>query len=321
MGLILELFQKDSYNKRYGNFSPDFENTQVDSQSQKTYDEVTKSLVKSKQLIEEVTTYRSNQNEIRNAMQNPASESQRNLFEKLGENVEKLKLSYNFSNNDVVTMFQNLRNELARIEEEKLEDEEKLRRQGVWSKLLADLISFVLQWDQCKMRTPALLNDYSFYKREFVKLRYSLPQEQQDEFLQMSGKMSFWLAQSMPMSKTLGQALKDDRSRELLRDISAFCCSLVKNEKFAGANARENEILCLRCAVGCIILYDEASEGMGAFASNTFETKSICQTLDMFSNRTDNWHEICEELKSVIRYGSSSYQQYGSKAERRYIGA
>jgi len=322
MGLILELFQKDRYEKRYGNYTPDFQNPQIDSPYQKTYDEVTEKLSKSRELIEEVSNYRSNQNDIRQTMTNPSAENKKMLFEKLGKRVERLKAFYNFCKEDVVTMFQELRRILARVEEEKLEDEEKLKRQEVWSKLLAELISFVLQWDQHKMREPALLNDYSYYKREFVKLRASLPPEECEEFLQLAGVLSFWLAQSMPMCKMLGESLKDDNSRKLLRDISAFCCSLVKNEKFTGSESqcRENEILCLRCAVGCIILYDRASEGMGAFASKTFETKTICKTLATYAERRGYSSELCDNLKNVIRYGSQSFQQYGSKDERRYIG-
>jgi len=319
MGLILELFQKDSYKKRYGNFVPNFEISQVDSSSQKAFDDALNKLAKSKELIEEVTNWRSSQDDIRNAMKNPSSEMQKNLFEKLGQKVEKLKVIHDFCKEDVVVLFQNLRRELASVEEEKLEDEEKLRRQEAWSKLLAQLISFVLHWDQCKTKQPAMLNDYSYYKREFVKVRATLPQEKVDQFLEISGALSFWLAQPMPMCKTLGESLKDESSKKLLRDISSFCCSLVKNDKFSGSQAGDNEQLCLRCAVGCIILYDQASQG-GAFASKTFETKAICQTLDTLSSRSNNWHEFCEEMKSVIRYGSWSYQQHSSKSERRCIG-
>jgi len=320
MGLILELFKNDSYEKRYGNFTPDFTNPQVDSHFQKTYEEATKKLAKSKELVKEVSNYQSNQDEIREAMRNPSAENNKVLFDKLGKNVEKLKGFYEFCKDDVVTLFQDLRRELARVEEEKLDDEEKLRQQEVWSKLLAELISFVLQWDQCKMREPALLNDYSCYKREYIRFSESMPPEQREEFSKISGVLSFWLAQSMPMCKMLGESLKDDSSRKLLRDISAFCCSLVKNEKFAGNNARESDVLCLRCAVGCIILYDGASVEMGAFASKTFETKSICKTLATYPDRTGDCYELCEDLKSVIRFGSRSYQQYGNKAERRFIG-
>jgi len=315
MGLVLEVFQNEKCRK-FKDYTPDFDTTTVDEKSRKFYNEVSTKLEESEKLIETLRQYASSQDSVRESMKNPTAENQRTSFEAILKNVETIKTFYNYCNEDVVKVFQSLRVEIERVEDEKIEESEQLKRQEAWAKQLAQLIGFVVHWDQLKMREPALLNDFSYYKRNLSKQAKAFELDQDVEERQ-AGFISFWLAESMPMCKTLGESLKDSKSKKLLKDISELCCSLVKHKKFTGKTARDNEVLCLRCAVGCIVLYDRAAGGPGAFGSKTFRTKPICSCLASFPARFQDTKELCDGLKNVIRYGCQSYGQYASSAERR----
>jgi len=319
MGLVLDVFQNDG-KKKFKGFVPDFDNAKVDEKSEGIYTEINKKLAESDELISHLNSWTSSQDSIRKVMKNPTAANTHSLFEEILKNVDKIKLFYNYCNNDLVKLFQLLRKEIEEVEEQKMDESETLRRQEAWAKQLAHLIGFAVQWDQCKMQKPSLLNDFSYYKRNLTKHANDFNLERDVEE-RLAGTISFWLAESMPMCKTLGESLRDPKSRKLLKDISELCCNLVRKKKFAGQTAAiRNEMLCVRCAVGCIVLYDRAAGGSGAFGSKSFKTKQICSVLCSFPTQANNAKEICESLKSVIRYGCQSYGQYASKIERRYIG-
>lgn len=318
MGLVLDVFQKEG-KKKFRGFVPDFDNAKVDEKSEGIYTEINKKLAESDELISNLNNWTSSQDSIREVMKNPTVANTHALFEEVLKNVDKIKVFYNYSNNDLVKLFQLLRKEIEEVEEEKMDESEKLRRQEAWAKQLAHLIGFVVHWDQCKMQKPSLLNDFSYYKRNLAKHANDFNLERDVEQT-LAGNISFWLAESMPMCKTLGESLKDAKSRKLLKDICELCCNLVKNKKFAGQTAISNEMLCVRCAVGCVVLYDRAAGGSGAFGSKSFKTKEVCSVLSTFPTQANNAKEVCENLKSVIRYGCQSYGQYASKIERRHIG-
>jgi len=318
MGLVLDVFHKEG-DKKFKGFIPDFDNAMVDEKSAEFYSEITKKLAESNELISQLNGYTSSQDIIREALKNPTVANKHSSFEEILKNVEKIKVFYKYCSEDLVKLFHQLRNQIEEVNDEKVEEGDKLRRQEAWAKQLAQLISFVVQWDQGKMQEPSLLNDFSYYKRNLAGQANDFNLELDVEE-SLASTISFWLAESMPMCKTLGESLKDLKSQKLLKDVSALCCSLVKNKKFIGQTAVNNEVLCLRCAVGCIVLYDRAAGGRGAFGTKSFKTKQICSVLSAFPSRAKNYEDLCESLKSVIRYGCQSYGQYASKTERRYIG-
>jgi len=318
MGLVLVVFKNEKH-KKFRDYEPDFDTARVDEKSRDFYNEVTSKLEKSYEMLKHIREYKTSQDSVRESMKNPTAENQRSSFEDILRNVDTIKTFYNYCNKEVVKLFQQLRMEIERVEDEKVEESEQLKRQEAWAKQLAQLISFVVQWDQLKMRQPQLLNDLSYYKRNLSKQAKAFKLDQEVEE-RLAGIISFWLAESMPMCKTLGESLKDPQSKKLLKDISELCCSLVKHKKFHGSSRRENEILCLRCSVGCIVLYDRAAGGPGAFGSKSFHTKSICSTLNSFPSRFEDAKNLCDDLKSIIRYGCQSYGQYASNTERRCCG-
>jgi len=316
MGLVLDVFHNER-SRKFKDYTPNFDTATVDEKDEKAYNEVSAKLTESDELIKKLRHYVSSQDSVRESMKNPTPENQRASFESILKNVVTIKTFYSYCNEEVVRMFQALRVEIERVEDQKIEEGEQLKRQEAWAKQLAQLIGFVVHWDQLKMKEPSLLNDFSYFKRNLSKQAKAFNLDQDTEERQ-AGVISFWLAESMPMCKTLGESLKDAQSKKLLKDISELCCSLVKEKKFTGKSVKDNEVLCLRCAVGCIVLYDRAAGGLGAFGSKTFKTKPICSVLSHFPSRFKDTTELCNGLKNVIRYGCQSYGQYASNTERRF---
>jgi len=316
MGLVLEQFQTEE-KKQFKAFKPDFDNATVDGENKEIYNIICEKLKKSQELISQLESWKSSKNTIREVMSNPTVDNKNSLFEEILKTVEMIKGFYNYCTYDLVTIFQQLRCHIELVEELKLDESDKFKRWEAWAKQLALLIAFVVHWDQCKMLKPSLLNDFSYYKRNLAKHANDFNLKRDDEE-RIAGTISFWLAESMPMCKTLGESLKTQKSRELLKKISLLCCNLVKHLKFEEETATDNNMLCLRCAVGCIVLYDRASGGSGAFGSKSFKTKKICSVLSSFPDPSND-KNFCKGLKSVIRYGCLSYGQYAGKIERRYI--
>jgi len=318
MGLVLNVLKRDD---KYTGYTPNFDTAGVDEKSQDQYREILSKLGESQKLISQLNGYKTSQDRIREAMKNNSAENKRLAFASTLENVKRIKVCYKYCTEDLVKLFQDLRERIREVEEEKLEDKAQLyKKQEAWAKELARLISFVVEWDQGKMQKPSMLNDFSYYKRNLPQqaANFELAADTEES---LASNISFWLADSMPMCKTLGDSLKAKESLKLLKDISALCYHLVESKKFAGSKtAHSNEVLCLRCAVGCIVLYDRASGGHGAFGSKTFRTKKICEVLSKYQTQNNEMKDLCLGLKSVIRYGSMSFREHASAKEKEYIG-
>jgi len=316
MGLVLKTLRKDD---KYTGYEPNFDTAGVDEKSQDQYHEILEKLGESKKLLIQLNGYKTSQDRIRDAMNTNSAENKRLAFESTLENVKRIKICYKYCNEDLVKLFQDLRERIREVEEEKLEDKEQLKKQEAWAKELARLISFVVEWDQGKMQKPTMLNDFSYYKRNLPQqaANFNLVADTEES---LASSISFWLAESMPMCKTLGESLKAKESLRLLKDISALCYHLVESKKFVGTKTpQRNEVLCLRCAVGCIVLYDRASGGHGAFGSKTFRTKKICEVLSKYQTANKEMKDLCMGLKRVIQYGSMSFRDYATAKETEYI--
>lgn len=77
-------------------------------------------------------------------------------------------------------------------------------------KQLAKLLDFALKFDECKMMTPALQNDLSFYRRSLQRHRKtpSLMHESSDDIiipLDEANSMSLFFAHATPMMKELSE--------------------------------------------------------------------------------------------------------------------
>jgi len=151
-------------------------------------------------------------------------------------------------------------------------DDEKasIQKYQATSRRLADLLDFVLKFDETKMLRPGLQNDFSYYRR-------SLGKHMQDKDLTVrddeASFISLFIAQPIPMMTSVAKATTELMNEspqyhthvpKVLATIANVCLHLVKT----GEQEQSVNLLCVRGMVGCIVLFDHISAD-GAFVKRS----------------------------------------------------
>lgn len=189
-------------------------------------------------------------------------------------------------------------------------DEEKqpLLQQQALAKRFAELMDFVLRFDELKMLRPGLQNDFSYYRRGLGK------HAQDPDLLVKDDDASFismFLAGHIPMmtsaEKAATQAFQEDESiTAVVANFANACLMLLKHRKFP-PNEDVNK-LCLRAMIGAIVLYDHV-EPEGAFHRRSpIQMKAVCQMLTTGFRRDHSrlWRQdnLVDGLKGVLRFST-----------------
>lgn len=141
--------------------------------------------------------------------------------------------------------------------------------QQVIAKRLAELLDFVLRFDELKMNRPGLTNDFAFYKRSLAKHR----EEAVGVTEENAAMVSMFLAQSAPMMSycitSVSDLMKESelvgKIPRVIATIANVCHHLVNTDRFED---RDTVMLCLRAMVGSIIIFDYVTEE-GAFVKRS----------------------------------------------------
>jgi hypothetical protein len=158
-----------------------------------------------------------------------------------------------------------------------------LEHQQALAKMLADVLSFVVQFDAAKLMAPSIQNDFSFYRRMYSKMivveEVAPKMKVTDDEANM---ISMFIAQPTPMIVSMATTLRSMGSRKsgdiltLLATMANILCSVVMCEKFDRAETNE---YCMRAMVGAMVLYDHLdSSSHGAFGPKSrVKTKQCCK--------------------------------------------
>ncbi|KAI8885985.1 DUF1394-domain-containing protein [Backusella circina FSU 941] len=154
------------------------------------------------------------------------------------------------------------------------------KNQGL-AKLFAELLDFVFEFDNLKMRSPTLQNDFSYYRRMLQRGRYS--NNDQGESVSdlrsamveddQANRISLFIAYPTPMLKciidTTTEFVNKNRLQKSVSDclaaLWATCFSTVSKKRSQGP---EVSAFCLKVMVVSIILYDHIDPN-GAFYKNS----------------------------------------------------
>merc|ERR1711936_1139500 len=153
-------------------------------------------------------------------------------------------------------------------------------------KQFAKMLEFVLIFDECKMETPALQNDFSYYRRTSQRMRNAnrlssvnpegsaIQDIANDLPMEMANHMSFFYAEASPMfqkvSKAMSDFVKDNSAAlgktatDMLGMMATVCQKMLSDPELLKKKNVNNrtELFILRVMVGLIILYDHVhSEG------------------------------------------------------------
>ncbi|KAL4712054.1 hypothetical protein ACJJTC_003721 [Scirpophaga incertulas] len=185
-----------------------------------------------------------------------------------------------------------------------------LEQQQALVKQFAEILEFVLKFDEHKMKTPAIQNDFSYYRRSVsrgVLINSDLPPSDEPHIsAEVANRMSLFYAQATPMLKVLSEATSQfvndnqqdlENTTETLSTMAKVCLRMLENPKLVAQFSREEtSLLVLRVMVGLIILYDWVHPS-GAFCrSSSVDVKGCVKFLQQQTPAK------AEPLLNALRY-------------------
>jgi len=252
----------------------DFENATPNSPNETTvYNEVSAVLDRGPGILEQFHKYKGCSDEIKAAISKPTPSNEQAAWEAVSNVVVNLKKYYDFS-----MELQGCANSLI-VALTKVNPLQSLNDQQALAKLLADLIDFVLRFDELKMKRPQLQNDFSHYRR-MVSRKSKDPNATSNSSSveineETANRMSLFFASSTPMLTAVANQCKSmsqggnievsQRISDLFSTMANVCHQMVSSEKIT---SKETKLFCLRAMTGAIIIYDHVHP-LGAFSKKS----------------------------------------------------
>jgi hypothetical protein len=150
-----------------------------------------------------------------------------------------------------------------------------LQNKQALAKQLADILDFVLRFDDLKMVNPAIQNDFSYYRRTLNRMKINKKDGNVKIRDELANRMSLFFAYPTPMMKVLSDTtskylagdadIRPEAVTEGLAVMANVCYEMVLNKKF---EAEATNMFCLRAMTGSIILYDHIHPA-GAFVKKS----------------------------------------------------
>lgn len=295
MGNLLRLLAREDSSTCLPNPVPkydlflDFENAMPSPSEMEVFQQVEQVLCDSQKILEEISQYKGASKEIREAINNPNKELLSRATAVVFPLVLQLKRFHDFTQ-EIVMVIPKILGQLCSSD---MTPTKHLEQQQALVKQFAEILEFVLKFDEYKMTTPAIQNDFSYYRRLISRQRTpstdDIEEEQPIDEVQAMG-MSMFYAQPTPMLTVLRDAtvnflndnkdLPIDNTTETLRIMTRVCQRMLEDEVLIQRFKREEtHWFVLRVMVGLIILYDHVHP-VGAFGkSSNIDVKGCVRVL------------------------------------------
>ncbi|KAI9314455.1 hypothetical protein BX666DRAFT_2020116 [Dichotomocladium elegans] len=263
-------------------------------------------------LLETLRNYKSAATEVRNAIASPTSENEEIAWHAVLPIVSMLQEFHSYANGlrDAVP---ELLNVLCKGDVGK-----NLERHQGLTKLFADMLDFVFEFDYLKMRSPTLQNDFSYYRRMLQRGRYGAAADAKKSDLRnamdqsdQANRISLFIAYPTPMLKcvidTTTEFVTQNRLQRNVGDyltaLWAACFQTLSKKRAMSASLVG---FCLKVMVVSIILYDHIDPN-GVFSKGS--PINIKNSVKMIQTAHSNVYNIPEEssasnLMSALRYNS-----------------
>lgn len=293
----------------------DFENAQPTEQEQVTYKNVENILIQAKAVLEDMRNYKGAMAEIREAINNPQSEeAQTNAWQAVEQHVINLKSYYDFSREleNIVAM---LLNELC---SEDMTSTEHLEKQQALFRQFAEILDFTLSFDEAKMTTPSVQNDFSYYRRRANQMKIhkndgGADSNQESISSEEQGRMSLFFAESRPMMKCVSdttskfvaehKAIPLENTTETLAKMAAICREMITTPDYRERfGSEETAMFILRVMVGVLILYDHVHPNGAFFKNSVIEMEKYVKVLKHHAADTN----LLDALKYTSKHFSDS---------------
>lgn len=244
-----------------------FEGAEPQSEDEKRiHAQVATVLNKGPGILEKLTHYPGCEEFIRKAITSPGPENEEAAWNAVLPAVDQLKEFYDFSL-ELEECFPKLLIALCReLPKDSLANQQALAKQ------LADVLDFVLRFDDAKMINPAIQNDFSYYRRTLNRMKLSKKDMNLTIRDELANRMSLFFAYPTPMMNALSETtvkfLNEDDSgvpkdnvTDALATMANVCQHMIEEKTFP---SESTNLLCLRAMTGAIILYDHL-QPLGAF--------------------------------------------------------
>uniref|UniRef100_A0A7S2TZX8 CYRIA/CYRIB Rac1 binding domain-containing protein n=1 Tax=Lotharella oceanica TaxID=641309 RepID=A0A7S2TZX8_9EUKA len=291
MGSLLS----SSKSSDYANLVIDFDNVKPSSKEVEIYNQVQKILDQCPKVLGLINDYKDCTQLCSKAMSEPSQSSEEKAFSALLKSVKSVKVFYDFSN-DLKKCVPVLLNELSKPAEE---TKQTLQDQQALVKQFANILDFVLMFDQIRMMRPHLSNDFSYYRRYLPKFaRRPDIEVKADE----ASAMALFTARHCPMMVSLSSATAEclEQNRHVTNAMSAManaCLAMLKNKRFKSVDTNK---YVARAMVGAVVLFDHVYPS-GVFYKSPVDIKGIIKFL-----KKAEFDAV--SLLATIRYSSKNFK-------------
>ncbi|KAF7731777.1 Protein fam49a [Apophysomyces ossiformis] len=265
-------------------------------------------------LLESLNSYTSASELIREAIATPNPANENKAWDAVLPIVDMLREFYDYAA-DLQDGMPRLLNVLCQGDVNK-----NLEKHQGLTKLFADLLDFVFEFDYLKMRNPTLQNDFSYYRRMLQRGRYSTTgRESLHESVSdlrsammeddQANRISLFIAYPTPMLKcvieTTTEYVKENGLQKSVGDcltaLWAACFQTVNKKK---TTRPEVSAFCLKVMVVSIILYDHIDPN-GAFSKNSpINIKNSIKMIQTINVLNIPKESSASNLMSALRYNS-----------------
>jgi len=301
MGSVVSILQSSGENGPDIVF--DFENTQPLPEEEQLYRYVVELLNRSNAILQSLRQYSGCGDLIRRAISSPSPQMEEETWQALCPSAMKLKKYYEFSQR-IEDIFPRILFVLC-----KGNIVDNVGKYQATTKKLADLLNFVLQFDDLKMTNPSIQNDFSYYRRLLsrIKNNYQINKQTIPVNDELANRMSLFYAYSTPMFKSVTDStlqfvapnsksgITSAQVSECLSVLTSICYNAVSKYR---VQSQPMISFCLRVMVGCIILFDHI-DPEGAFTRNSKINIKSCIRLIQGSAGVD-----ADSLLNTLRYTS-----------------
>lgn len=305
MGNLLKILWKDDGSKESNDLFVNFENAEPTDAELSVYNQVKIVLEKCQAIIIDMQQYTGATEAIRQAISTPKSnEFQQKAWEAVCPLVVKLRNYYEFST-ELDRITQELLGMLTSIE---LTPREHLEQQQALFRQFADILDFVLRFDDLKMTNPSIQNDFAYYRRTLNKMKANEERiERNIVTVEMANKIALFYANSTPMLKVLSDSttkfvsthkdLPVENTTDCLSTMANICKVMIESPVLASRfQSVDTKLFCLRVMVGVIILYDHVHPAGAFVKTSTIDMKGSIKVLK------DQEVRLVEGLLNALRY-------------------
>ncbi|KAI8371740.1 uncharacterized protein BYT42DRAFT_520226 [Radiomyces spectabilis] len=292
----------------------DIENATPSSEELELYNQLSALLVEpSGKLLNMLRNYSPASAFVREAIASPTPEHENKAWEAVLPSVEMLREFYDYAS-ELKEGIPRLLNVLCQ------ENGATMQKHQGLTKLFADILDFVFEFDQLKMRSPTLQNDFSYYRRMLQRGRYSstgkAPSVSGETVSDLrsamieddqANHMSLFIAYPTPMLKcvidTITEYVTQHRLQKSMGDrLAALWSTCFQTVNKRRSQRSEVSTFCLKVMVVSIILYDHI-DPHGAFSKhspiNIKNSVKIIQTVPNIPAESSS-----SNLISALRYNS-----------------